>query len=174
MNDLIAFWGLASLITFCAVMVITLRNPVSAAIFLVLALFFLGGVFALQRADFVAAIQVIVYAGAILVLFLFVIMLLNLDVKSLHGPKRSNFEYSVVAFAISGFAYLIHLVMNSSSQQTFLAEGILAPVDNTRDLALLLFNKYIWPFELVSMLILLAIVASILIAKKKKTEMPKS
>lgn len=167
MDEIIIFWGLAGLITLCSVMVITVSNPVSAAIFLVLDLFFLGAVYALQGADFAAAIQIIIYTGAILVLFLFVIMILNLNPQSILRDQRWRLSEKIILFlVVTGFSFLATKIYYYKKPFTAISKHILS--DNTKDVALLLFNKYVWPFEIVSMLILLAIVGSISIAKKKK------
>ncbi len=165
MNEMIIFGGLAGLISLCSILSMTLPNPVTAAIFLVLDLFFLGALYAFQGADFVAAIQIIIYTGAILVLFLFVIMILNLDPKLLARPRWHFFEKAALALVIGGFAFVAYQLLEHPSLSERVADHMLS--DNTQDLALSLFRNYLWPFEIVSMLILLAIIGSISIARKK-------
>jgi NADH-quinone oxidoreductase subunit J len=149
-------------------MVVTARNPVTAAVFLVVDLFLLAGVYAMQGADFIAAIQVIIYAGAVVVLFLFVIMLLNIDPTSIVYNKIPVPEFFVLFLTILGFLGIaLKLFL---SEPTGISEtGLVASEKgNTYDVGIKLFTEYLWPFELASILILLAVVASVLIARKKK------
>jgi NADH-quinone oxidoreductase subunit J len=173
MGELIVFYSLALLITMSSVVVATARNPVTAAVFLVIDLFLIAGIYALQGAHFVAAIQVIVYAGAILVLFLFVIMLLNLGPDQLGGSKKGAFEY--LFMGLTSIAFIAVAVMLWYSGPTLLTntDPVVAGASNTVSLGIKLFSKYLWPFEIASILILLAIVASILIAKKDHIKVKK-
>lgn len=165
MSDQLVFWVLSGLITMSSILVVTVRNPVSAAVALVINLFLLAGVYAFQGADFVAAIQIIIYTGAIVVLFLFVIMILNLDPEHLRSPRRRLWEYVVLGIVLAGFAYMgFRFIENLDGSHV---SSYRMP-DNTYDVAMTLFNHYLWPFEIVSVLILLAIVGSIAIAKKPK------
>lgn len=166
MGELIIFGGLAALITLCSVLVVTLSNPVSAAIFLVMDLFLLAAVYAFQGADFVAAIQIIIYTGAILVLFLFVIMILNLKPQVLVKDQKWRIqELGILFLSFCAFVYLISKLFGSDSSGELSSYAL---ADNTGDLALLLFQDYVWPFEIISFLILLSIVGAISIAHKKK------
>jgi NADH-quinone oxidoreductase subunit J len=167
MNEMIFFGGLAALISICSIMVVSLSNPVSAAVFLVVDLFLLGAVYAFQGADFVAAIQIIVYTGAILVLFLFVIMILNLDPKTLVAEQQWRFgEKFMLTTVVGTFTFLVMKFLPTEHAADQLSTHTLA--DNTKDVAMRLFQNYVWPFEIVSMLILLAIVGAISIAGKNK------
>ncbi len=165
------FYILAALITLCSVMVITSRNPVSAAIFLVGDLFLLAALYASMDAHFVAAIQVLVYAGAIVVLFIFVIMLLNLAPETrrhftVAAPEVGAIMLTVLGFIVIGFMLALEEPSGITGDAT--NEAIAAAGGNTMAVAMALFTKYLWPFELASFLILLAMIASIVIAKKDK------
>lgn len=167
MSEMILFGGLATLITVCSILVVSLSNPVTAAIFLVLDLFLLGAVYAFQGADFVAAIQIIIYTGAILVLFLFVIMILNLDPKRILSEQRWRFSEKFVLIAVvASFTFLVVKIIDLPKMSDQISNHTLA--DNTQDIALHLFKNYLWPFEIISMLILLAIIGAISIARKNK------
>ena len=162
----LVFYPLAALILIASIMVVAARSAIISALFLVLTLFLLACMYATLNAHFVAAIQLLVYAGAILVLFLFVIMLLNINPSAtkrrIHTPEI--------------FALLIALGIFSFIALQVLPEGLFhtTPVDapddlsssNTTAVGMLLFTAYLWPFELASFLILLAMVASVVIAKK--------
>lgn len=137
------------------------RNPVTSAMFLVLTIASLAGLFVLLQAFFLAAVQVLVYAGAVIVLFLFVIMLL--DLKAEERLKLKTF--SLVAGLISVGAILA--IFLKSLAQSHLG-GQLAPGQEggTIPLGKLLFSQYVLPFEIVSVLLLVAMVGVVLLSKK--------
>lgn len=171
MSQQIFFYIFAALVTMCSVVVVTARNPITAAVFLVFDLFLLAGIYAMMEAHFVATIQVLVYAGAIVVLFLFVIMLLNLG-----DEERAKFRLSmpdVVMIGITALsfvivAFLIARVPPVAQVGEMTPDAVAAAGGNTYAVGMVLFTKYLWPFELASILILLAMVASVVIAKKDK------
>ena len=161
MSEQLIFYSLATLIVLSSIMVISARSAVISALFLVLDLFLLACLYASLNAHFVAVIQLLVYAGAILVLFLFVIMLLNVDPQS--GQRRVTFGgITLCTVAVLVFlAISYHLLPTITELNTNdLGEN------NTYRVAILLFTEYLWPFELASILILLAMVASVIIARK--------
>jgi NADH-quinone oxidoreductase subunit J len=152
----------------CSLMVITSRNPVSSALYLIATMVSLAIIFVMLNAPFLATIQIIVYAGAIMVLFLFVIMLLNLRRDEFGLEKRRAQRFFAILF---GFLVLIGIV-------TVIQVGIFAPKPTesvfqtalplgVEPLAQLLFTKYLFPFELASVLLLVAIVGAIVMAKRK-------
>jgi NADH-quinone oxidoreductase subunit J len=147
-------------------MVVTSKNPVASAMFLVGDLFLLAGVYALLDAHFIAAIQVLVYAGAIVVLFLFVIMLLNLNPNENIKLSISAPDLFMLLVTFIGFTVIAGLVSSGQVPVEFTPPATAG--GNTHSAGLVLFTKYLWPFELASMLILLAVVASVVIAKKDK------
>jgi NADH-quinone oxidoreductase subunit J len=143
------------------------RNPVTSAMFLVLAIVSLAGLFVLLHAFFLAAVQVLVYAGAVMVLFLFVIMLLDLKAEE----RRKITLLSIVGGLISVGAILaifLSSLWNASSRskaplgatETALLEG------GTVRLGKLLFTQYLLPFEIVSVILLVAMVGVVLLSKK--------
>lgn len=162
MGEALSFYFLASIITVLSIAVITIKKPVVAVALLVFNLFFLAGVYALLEAHFVAVIQIIIYAGAILVLFMFVIMILDPDEEKT-APKFALKSGLLLGLLVLGFLGLaVHMLEpGQSSLQKVSSIG-----DNTSLLAMKLFEHYLWPFEIASILILLGIVASILISRK--------
>jgi NADH-quinone oxidoreductase subunit J len=158
-----AFFIFSVLTLLCGVLVIVNRNPVTAAMSLVLCIISLAGLFVLLNAYFLAAVQVLVYAGAVMVLFLFVIMLLDLKEEALRRAK--------LARAVTGFVAVAGLV--GVVLQTIWAakpsKGLAAPtlVGATPDLGKLLFTKYLLPFEILSLLLLVAMIGAILLSKKE-------
>jgi NADH-quinone oxidoreductase subunit J len=170
------FHVLAALITLVSLCVVLSRHPVKSAVFLVVDLFLLAGLYATLDSHFVATIQVLVYAGAILVLFLFVIMLLNLQPEQLKGIRFSVVEAGTLMISLVGF--IITVFATLGGKPTGLGDGSLdvATIErvggNTYVVAMKLMTDFIWPFELASILILLAIVAAVFIAKKDKKKQP--
>ena len=159
----IAFYVLSALTLLCGGLVILNRNPVTSAMCLVLSMVSLAGLFVLLRAFFLAAIQVLVYAGAVMVLFLFVIMLLDLKeearrrIKLLHG-----FTGLMAVLAVA--AIILNVIWTASPG------GNLPPatvVGGTAPLGRLLFQQFLLPFEILSLLLLVAMVGVILLSKKE-------
>ncbi|MDE3269600.1 MAG: NADH-quinone oxidoreductase subunit J [Pseudomonadota bacterium] len=159
----LVFYTLAALITFSSIMVVAARTPVISALFLVLDLFLLACVYASLNANFVAVIQVLVYAGAILVLFLFVIMMLNVPrVRS--KPRIKALDGLLITMVMVAFLYMLYRVI---AQYLSPLPVESAGGSNTEAVGKLLFVEHLWAFELASFLILLAMVASIVITKKR-------
>lgn len=168
------FYLLAGLVALSSLMVVTSRNPVTSAIFLVLDLFFVAALYAKLDAHFTAAIQVLVYAGAIVVLFVFVIMLLNLKPEALKGFRFSVGEAVVLLITLAGFAIigaeLASPVPAGIAPGAFSIAAIEQAGGNTHVVAMRMFTAFLWPFEIASILILLAIVACVMVARKEKPE----
>src|SRR5436189_3355228 len=137
------------------------RNPVSSAMFLVLTIVSLAGLFVLLHAFFLAAIQVLVYAGAVMVLFLFVIMLLDLKAEERRRIK------TLISWAGLVCAGVLAAIFFKSLRSVHLAHGPTPTLEGgTIDLGKLLFTHYLLPFEIVSVLLLVAMVGVILLSKK--------
>jgi len=161
----ILFYLFAALTLFCGLMVVAnpfSRSPVTSAMFLVLTIFSMAGLFVLLHAYFLAAVQILVYAGAVIVLFLFVIMLL--DLKAEQRRKFSTFGVVTGVLAVTAliaiFAYAIHVSRPGADLPAPQLAGATGPLGQ------LLFARYLLPFEVVSVLLLVAIVGVILLSKK--------
>jgi NADH-quinone oxidoreductase subunit J len=137
------------------------RNPVTSAMFLVLTMVFLSGLFVMLHAFFLAAVQILVYAGAVMVLFLFVIMLL--DIKAEEQRKIKLFSMGLGGASVGG---LLLLILISIFQGEVGQGGYPRVEGNTANLGELLFTNYLLPFEIVSVLLLVAMVGAILLSKK--------
>jgi len=139
------------------------RNPVTSAMFLVLAIVSLAGLFVLLQAFFLAAVQVLVYAGAVMVLFLFVIMLLDLKAE-----ERRKIKLLGVIGAVISVGTILVIFLQSLADPTSLLGSEASPafVGGTAVLGRLLFTRYLLPFEIVSLLLLVAIVGVVLLSKK--------
>ena len=164
MTQDILFYVFAGLTLLCALLVVGnpfSRNPVTSAMFLVLTIAGLAGLFVLLHAFFLAAVQVLVYAGAVIVLFLFVIMLLNLKEEERRKVRKPWMVAGVlcVGAILLLFAYsLISVRVPGEAVPTL--EGATLPLGR------LLFTQYLLPFEIVSILLLVAMVGVVLLSKK--------
>ena len=155
------FGGAAALL---GILVISLRNPVHSAVALVLNMFSIAALFALQDAHFLAALQVLVYAGAVMVLILFVIMLLNLKDEELGAPRISLTKIAGVATAaVAAFGMVTAISAFKAAPPATISEdfGTLASVGR------MIFSTYLLPFETASILLLAAVLGAVGIAKKK-------
>ena len=149
-----------------ALLVVTRRNPIISAICLIVNFFFLAGIYLTLHAQFIAVIQILVYAGAIMVLFVFVIMLLNLGDER---PLRDGFTWKKAAAGGFGFGILMELIyifmiqtrMPSIEMERATNIGTVEAVGH------MLFTRFLFPFEVTSLLLTAAIVGAIVLAKKK-------
>lgn len=159
----ILFWFLSALAIAAAIGVIASKNPIYSVLCLVVVFFAISGHYILMNAQFLAIVNIIVYAGAIMVLFLFVIMLMNLNAET--EPVKNI--YLKMAGIISGLTLMIVLVAALSHAET--ANVVMragTSVGLTENLGKALFNNYVVPFEISSVLFLSAMVGAILIGKK--------
>ena len=150
--------------------VLTMRNPVHAALFLVQTLFGVAVLFVSLQAHFLAAVQIIVYAGAIVVLFLFVIMLLGVDKNEIKAPDVLKGQ-RVMAAVLGGIA-LVELLLISRLNVALGARAGSGPLDgagtNVEKLSEALFTKFLFPFEITSILLVIAVVGAVLLSRKPK------
>jgi NADH-quinone oxidoreductase subunit J len=156
----IAFYAFSLLTLLCGVLVITNRNPVNSAMFLVLTIVFMAGLFLLLRAFFLAAVQILVYAGAVMVVFLFVIMLLDLKEETRRKINKIRLVTGVLA-VLAVMAIIISVIWASPP-----ATAVPTIVGATAPLGRLLFTNFLLPFEILSILLLVAMVGVILLSKK--------
>lgn len=155
------FYIFAALALLCGVMVLVSRNPVNSAMFLVLTIAWLAGLFVLLEAFFLAAIQILVYAGAVMVLFLFVVMLLDLKAEERRRIKVLGIAGATVSVGtiLAIFVKSLHATPLTATRDPGFHAG-------TIELGRLLFSNYVLPFEIVSVLLLVAMVGVILLSKK--------
>ena len=168
---LIIFWGFAGLAVVSALACITRRSPVASALWLVATLFALAALFVLLDAQFIAVLQVLVYAGAIMVLFLFVIMLLNLGragPSDLKGPVGLGVGVLLAGLMLVQLLALRH---GGPAPALALAPGAMARAAAEQGMvpavARPLFSTYLVPFEITSVLLLAALVGAVVLAKRK-------
>jgi NADH-quinone oxidoreductase subunit J len=159
------FYVFAALTLLCGLLVIAnpfSRNPVTSAMFLVLTIISMTGLFILLHAFFLAAVQIIVYAGAVLVLFVFVIMLLDLKQE-----ERRRIKLFGVFAGLASVGTLTGLLLKSLGSVSAAPASATAQDGDTYALGKLLFTQYTLPFEVVSVLLLVAMIGVILLSKKK-------
>ncbi|MCL4488437.1 MAG: NADH-quinone oxidoreductase subunit J [Chloroflexi bacterium] len=169
--ELIVFSVFAAMAVLAAVGVVTLRNPVHSALCLAVVFVSLSALYVLLNAPFIAAAQVMVYAGAILILFLFVIMLLSPETESGEGPLKMQRWLA----ALLGIALVVELGLVLGTAVLPVAAGPYSPerlaqIGNVEAVGALLFNDYLLPFEITSLLLLVAIVGVIVLTKKAETK----
>ncbi len=166
MNQLI-FLYFAAVILVSAVLTITRRNPVHSVMFMLLLFFHIAGVFVLLNAEFLAAVQLIVYAGAILILYLFVVMLLNVDREST-AARANRFWPWIVCFGLLIAGEVMLLV----TRGTFPAEEgkTLQLTGGVRELGISLYQNYLVPFEAASVILLVGLVGAVMLAKKRAND----
>jgi NADH-quinone oxidoreductase subunit J len=155
----------------CAVCVVFQKNPIYSAIFLIQTMVSLAVLYVLLHAEFIAAIQVMVYAGAVMVLFSFVIMLLNLGKKDVEGgkdklifQKASAILLGIILFVMIGVVTFKTVLQGTKGEYT--PESI-SEIGNTQLVGKLLFTDYIFPFEIASILLFAAVLGAIVLAKKE-------
>ena len=165
----VLFYCFAAIMVVSSLMVILRKNPVHSALFLVLTFLCLAVLYLLLNAQFIAAIQVIVYAGAIMVLFIFVIMLLNLEseVSSKSGHGLQKFWAMVISIVLAiSFVSIMTVKVFTGGKGDFSPEAVNA-AGNSEVIGRLLFTEFLLPFEITSVLLLAAIIGAIVLAKKK-------
>ncbi len=169
MTQQVVFYIFAAIMVFAGTMVISVRNPVHAALFLVLAFFSSAAVWLLLEAEFLAIALVLVYVGAVMVLFLFVVMMLDINM----APLREGFiRYLPVGILIAVLvAVQLVLVVGSSyfGLESFPApEPRPAEYSNTEALGNVLYTSYVYPFEIAAVILLVAIVAAIVLTMRRR------
>lgn len=169
--ELVTFYVFAAILVFAAAMVVIVRNPVYAALFLVLAFFTSAGVWILLEAEFLALTLVLVYVGAVMVLFLFVVMMLDINLAVL---KQGFTKYMPVGLFIA-IVLIFQLAMIVGPEQ-FGLDKIESPTphgpeySNTKELGRVLYTVYLYPFEIASVILLVAIIAAIALTLRKRRE----
>ena len=162
----IMFWFLSVMALGAAVMVVASKSPVYSILFLILTFFAISGHYILLNAQFLAIVNIIVYAGAIMVLFLFVVMLINLNAES--EPHQKN-KWLLYIGGISGGSLLLVIVaaLKKTVATTQLVQMNNGEVGLIKNLGIKLFTDYVFPFEISSVLFLSAMIGAVVISKKE-------
>ncbi len=162
----VVFYGFSAVLVMCALLVISVRNPVHAVLWLILAFFSAAGIFVMLGAEFIGMLMVIVYVGAVAVLFLFVVMMLNINFSEI---KRNFARYLPIGIFVSA-VMLVELVMiitvsvsNPLTLAAVEAPLALSNATNTESLGLLLYTQYVFVFQIAGLILLLAMVGAIVL-----------
>ncbi len=165
----VLFYAFSAILVFAASRVITDRNPVHAALFLVLSFFSAAAVWLLLKAEFLAIVLVLVYVGAVMVLFLFVVMMLDIDMTKLRAGFWNYFPLAAtigVVIVLEMSAVLLHGFWSYDVQ----APAAAANIGNTKELGKLIFTQYIYAFEIAAVVLLVAIVAAVALTLRRRKD----
>ncbi len=163
------FYFLSTVLVLAALGVITARNPIHAALLLVLAFFTSSGIWLLLQAEFLAIALVLVYVGAVMVLFLFVVMMLDINIAKLReGFWRYLPLGSIVALVLVVEMSLILIHRKGGFGDVSPPPSLPAGYSNTKELGLLIYTEYVYPFEIAAVILLVAIVAAIALTLRKR------
>lgn len=168
------FYVFAAVLLFAAFRVITARNPVHAALFLVLAFFQAAAIWILLKAEFLAITLVLVYVGAVMVLFLFVVMMLDINLDSMRKGFWKHFPLagavgSVIALEMS-YVLMGGFREPAKSGSATASGELAAQVSNTKELGKLLYSQYIYPLEIAAVILLVAIIAAIALTLRERKD----
>jgi NADH-quinone oxidoreductase subunit J len=164
--ETVLFYALSTIGIASAVLVVTRRNPIISALWLIVNFFCLAGLYLTLYAQFIAVIQILVYAGAIMVLFVFVIMLLNFSDEHTLFERVTWKKLVAAGLGLAVMMEMIYIITAAvyPSAHYFSRSGSIGTIEN---LGVQLFTKFLFPFEVTSLLLTAAIVGAILLAKKK-------
>ncbi|MBF0588013.1 MAG: NADH-quinone oxidoreductase subunit J [Magnetococcales bacterium] len=164
------FFMFAAVVVVSALMVITVRNAVHSVLFLALTFFSTAGLFVLLQAEFLAAILVMVYMGAVAILFLFVVMMLDIDFTTLRKGAREHLPLGLTV----GLVILLEVVAIGmgfhQSPESAAAAAALEPMNNTMELGKLLYTKYLFPFEVISLILLVALIGAVALTLRQRKD----
>jgi len=166
MLQTLLFYLFSGVLTVSALMVVAARNPVHAVLFLILAFFNAAGLFVLLGAEFLAMLLVIVYVGAVAVLFLFVVMMLDVDFASL---KQGFTRYLPIGAAVS-LVFLSELVFFEVTNKIQLPPAKTEAIENTRAIGLVLYTDYFYPFEVSGLILLVAMIGAIVLTLRHRPD----
>lgn len=158
------FWFLSFVAILCALMVVFAKNPIHSVLYLILTFFAIAGHYVLLNAQFLAIVHIIVYAGAIMVLFLFVIMLLNLNAET---EPHKNFITKLLGVVSGGLLLVTTVASFRTAEQHGLVSYESTNIGTIQNLGQVLFNEFLLPFEISSILFLSAMIGAVVLGKKK-------
>ena len=163
----VLFYLFSALMVSAAVRVITDRNPVHAALFLILSFFSAAGIWMLLKAEFLAIVLMLVYVGAVMVLFLFVVMMLDIDIAKLRAGFVSNLPLAVTIGVIIAAEMAAVLIRGFIAQED---KGGALNIGDTRELGKLIYTQYLYAFEIASLILLAAIIAAVALTLRRRKD----
>ena len=164
------FYLFSAVLLFSALRVITARNPVHAVLYLVLAFFNMSGLWLLLQAEFLGIALVMVYVGAVMVLFLFVVMMLDINIERMRRGFWANLPLGLAVGLFMVLEMVTVLTGKYFGGANFTAGEDQVGYSNTKSLARLLFTDYVYPFELASIILLVAIIAAIMLTLRQRKD----
>ena len=167
--ETVVFYVFAALTLFAAVRVITARNPVHAVLFLVLAFVSCSGIWMLLEAEFLAITLVLVYVGAVMVLFLFVVMMLDINLVRLREGFWRWLPFGLMLAGLMVFQ-MIWVLGSTETSAGKVAVKHAADYSNTKELGRLIYTDYVYPFEIAAVLLLVAMVAAIALTQRRRKD----
>ena len=162
----VLFYILSVLTLGSALLTILSKNPIHSAIWLVVSFFSIAGHYALLNSQFLAMVHIIVYSGAIMILMLFTIMLMNLNISDHISKPLVTKIIAVIAFCLIGLALVAALAQTAPALDTYVQKGV--DYQSIEVLGKVLLEEFIVPFEMVAILLLMAMIGAVLISKKDK------
>jgi NADH-quinone oxidoreductase subunit J len=169
MFETAVFYALGAVLLVSGLLVITSRNPVHSALFLVLAFFTASGVWLLLRAEFLAIVLVVVYVGAVMVLFLFVVMMLDINIERIRAGFWGNLPLALVVGGIM-VAEMVVVLGGRYFGFTSPAKPLPAGYSNTKELGRVLYTDYAFAFEIAAVILLVAIIAAISLTLRRRKD----
>ncbi len=169
MFETVVFYVFAAILLAAALRVITARNPVHAALYLVLAFFNAAAIWMLLRAEFLAITLVLVYVGAVMVLFLFVVMMLDINLERLREGFWKNLPLAAVVGGVMAFEMVAVLAQRYFGAATR-TRVMPADYSNTKELGRVLYTQYVYAFEIAAVILLVAIIAAIALTLRRRKD----
>ena len=165
----ILFYFFATVLVVSAAMVVTIRNPVKAALFLVLSFFSAACIWMTLEAEFLSIALVLVYVGAVMVLFLFVVMMLDIDIESMREGFTRNFPVGALVAGVMVVEFAVVMMSDRFDSQSLPRPVGHGPdYSNTKELGLVLYTDYVFAFEVAGLILLVAIVAAIVLTMRRR------
>jgi len=165
----ILFYFFATVLVVSAAMVVTIRNPVKAALFLVLSFFSAACIWMTLEAEFLSIALVLVYVGAVMVLFLFVVMMLDIDVESMREGFARNLPVGALVAGVMVVEFAMVMMSDRFDSQSLPRPAGHGPdYSNTKELGLVLYTDYVFAFEVAGLILLVAIVAAIVLTMRRR------
>ena len=166
----ILFYVFSAVTVFAALRVITARNPVHAALFLVLAFFNVAGLWMLLQAEFLALVLIMVYVGAVMVLFLFVVMMLDINIERVRAGFWSNLPLGILVGGLLAAEMAVVLSGRYFGLANLPPHDLPANHSNTKELARVLYTDYAYPFEIASVILLVAIIVAVTLTLRRRKD----